>query len=150
MPCTAGMKLVFRLGESGFSLSVDDLVEIREEDANLLADGRNRPGPYSLGMLTCRDQEIPVIDLTALLRISSEMDYGDPLKLLVLVGESGFWSVPVSRIEGIFPLAAFSACRAPWLSIFPGSRPYNAIELWREEPLVRCDALWLEQFWCLA
>ncbi len=148
MPRSAGMNLVFRLGESGFSLSVDDLVEIREESASQLADGGSSPVPYLLGMLTYRDQEIPVIDLKGLLRISSETDCSDLLTLLVLVGESGLWAVPVSRIEGIFPLAAFSACRAPLLSMLPGPRPYNALELWREEPLVRCDALWLEQFWC--
>jgi len=148
MPRSAGMNLVFRLGKYGFSLSVDDLVEIREEPASQLVGAANIPVPYHLGTLTYRGQEISVIDLRGLLRISAVPDFGDLLTLLVLVGESGLWGIPVSRVEGIFPLAAFSPCRAPLLSMLPGPRPYRTLELWREELLVRCDALLLEQFWC--
>jgi hypothetical protein len=140
------MNLVFRLGGSGFSLSVEDLVEIREENTSQLAGGSSHV-PYLLGTLTYRDQEIPVVDLKGFFRISAETASDGLSIVLVLFGESGFWGVPVSRIEGIFPLVTFSACRCPLLSMLPGPRPYSTIELWRGEPIVRCDALWLEQFW---
>ncbi|OHB33979.1 MAG: hypothetical protein A2X84_04495 [Desulfuromonadaceae bacterium GWC2_58_13] len=150
MPRSAGMNLVFRLGTSAFSLSVDDLAEIRQEPASQLTDDENRSFPYCLGTLAYRDQKIPVINLKALFRIPTGSGGGDLLNLLILVGESGFWGVPVSRIEGIFPLSAFSVCRAPFLAMLTGPRPYQTLELWRDELLIRCDALWLEQFWCRA
>ncbi|WP_432823651.1 chemotaxis protein CheW [Trichloromonas sp.] len=150
MSRSAGMNLVFRLGGSGFSLSVDDLVEIREEQGALRAGDGNSRGSYILGTLAYRGQQIPVVDLRGLLRISSDTVADELLTLLVLIGESGYWAVPVSRIEGIYPIADFSACHTPMLFMLPGPRPYNALEFWREEPLVRCEALWLEQFWCQA
>lgn len=148
MPRSAGMNLVFRLGDYAFSLSVDDLIEVREEPVSPLTGDGICPFSYCLGMLTYRDREIPAIDLKGLFGITPPTACFEDFKLLILVGESGPWAVPVSRIEGIFPVSAFALCRAPILTMFPGPRPYQSVELWQDELLIRCDAFWLEQFWC--
>jgi len=147
MPRSAGMNLVFRLGDFAFSLSVDDLIEICEEPAGSLAEDKNGLFAHCLGMLAYRGRNIPVIDLQSLFRISPAISVAAS-KLLIVAGESGLWGVPVSRIEGIFPASAFSLCRAPLLAMLPGPRPYTSVELWHDELLVRCDAFWLERFWC--
>lgn len=140
MSCSAGMSLVFRLGEVGFSLAAEDLLEIREEDSweFFAADARPAKLPF-------RDGEIPVVDLRKLFGLPDNLRADGAVRFLVLAGERGNWAAPVDHVLGVHPASAFTRCPAPLLSRLPGPRPYGDVELWRDELLVRCDALWLEQ-----
>jgi len=146
MSWSAGMTLVFRLGATGFALAVEDLVEIREESPDRIVSVSVADLPR-MGRFPYRTEEIPVIDLACLFHLAVTPRAGELLTLLVLTGETGYWAAPVDRVEGIFPAATFSYCPAPLLAQLPGPRPYGDLALWKEELLVRCDALWLEQCW---
>ncbi|MDX9710058.1 MAG: chemotaxis protein CheW [Trichloromonas sp.] len=140
MSCSVGMSLVFRLGGVGFSLAAEDLLEIREEETlePFAADAPPATLPF-------RDGEIPVVDLRRLFRLPGHPRPEASVKYLVLAGERGSWAAPVDLVLGVHPASAFTRCPAPLLSFLPGPRPYGDVELWRDELLVRCDALWLEQ-----
>lgn len=140
MTCSAGMSLVFRLGGVGFSLAAEDLLEIREEDSRDLFAADARPA-----CLAFRDGEIPVIDLRRLFQLPANPRRDGAVKLLVLAGEQGNWAAPVDLVLGVYPSSTLTRCPAPLLTRLPGPRPYGDVELWRDELLVRCDALWLEQ-----
>lgn len=140
MSCSTGMSLVFRLGDVGFSLAAEDLLEIREEDSRELFAADVPPA-----MLPFRDGEIPVVNLRRLFRLPDNPRREVSGKYLVLAGARGNWAAPVDRVLGVYPSSAFTRCPAPLLSHLPGPRPYGDVELWRDELLVRCDALWLEQ-----
>lgn len=140
MSCPTGMSLVFRLGGVGFSLAAEDLLEIREEDCRGLPVADAPPAT-----LPFRDGEIPVVDLRHLFRLPDNLRRQASAKYLVLAGVRGNWAAPVDRVLGVHPASAFTRCSAPLLSRLPGPRPYGDVELWRDELLVRCDALWLEQ-----
>jgi chemotaxis signal transduction protein len=140
MSSSTAMSLVFRLGEVGFSLAAEDLLEIREED------GWGLPGADAPpATLPFRDGEIPVVDLRRLFRLPDNPRREASVKYLVLAGERGNWAAPIDSVLGVYPVSAFTRCSAPLLSRLPGPRPYGDVELWRDELLVRCDALWLEQ-----
>jgi len=140
MSCSAGMSLVFRLGGVGFSLAAEDLLEIREEEPRdpLAPDAPPAALPF-------RGGEIPVVDLRRLFRLPGHPCPEASIKYLVLAGERGNWAAPVDGVLGVHPASAFTRCSAPLLSRLPGPRPYGDVDLWRDELLVRCDALWLEQ-----
>lgn len=140
MSCSIGMSLVFRLGDVGFSLAAEDLLEIREEDPRELFSA-----DASAAKLPFRDGEIPVVDLRRLFGVPDNPRADRAVRFLVLAGERGNWATPVDRVLGVYPASAFTRCPAPLLSRLPGPRPYGDVELWRDELLVRCDALWLEQ-----
>ena len=140
MTCSAGMSLVFRLGGVGFSLAAEDPLEIREEDSRELFAADARPA-----CLAFRDGEIPVIDLRRLFQLPANPRRDGGVKLLVLAGEQGNWAAPVDLVLGVYPSSTLTRCPAPLLARLPGPRPYGDVELWRDELLVRCDALWLEQ-----
>jgi hypothetical protein len=104
-------------------------------------------GSPQWGRLPYRAEEIPVIDLSRLFHLAAAPKSGEALTLLILTGEAGYWAALVDRVEGIFPAATFTRCPAPFLARLPGPRPYGDLELWKDELLVHCDALWLEQCW---
>ena len=141
---SARMKLVFRLGEIGFALSVQDLIEIREDPGGVLDRSREEPGTMVLGRVMHRGEEIPVIDLGACLELPPSIS---PPIVLILVGESGPWGTTADRIEGIFPESEFESRDLPVLLCQSPSLPYAGLELWRDEPLVLCEARKLESRW---
>jgi len=141
---TARMKLVFRLGEIGFALSIQDLIEIREDPCSVLDRSEADSGTMLLGRLVHRGDSIPVIDLGKCLEIP--VSTTSPI-VLILAGESGIWGMTADRVEGIFPESEFESRPLPILVGRPDSLPYAGLELWRDEPLVLCEARKLEEYW---
>jgi purine-binding chemotaxis protein CheW len=138
------MKLVFRLGEIGFALSIQDLIEIREDPCSVLDRSEADSGSMLLGRLMHRGDSIPVIDLGKCLKLP--VSTTSPI-VLVLAGESGMWGMTADRVEGIFPESEFESRPLPILFGRPDSLPYAGLELWRDEPLVLCEARKLEDYW---
>jgi purine-binding chemotaxis protein CheW len=144
MTNTVRMKLVFRLGEIGFALCVQDLIEIREDPGGVLDRSKADPEVLILGRLTYRGEAIPVIDLGKCLEVPSSRT--SPI-VLILAGESGIWGTTADRVEGIFPESEFDSRPLPILLGGPDSLPYAGVELWRDEPLVLCEAKKLQDRW---
>jgi purine-binding chemotaxis protein CheW len=141
---TARMKLVFRLGEIGFALSIQDLIEIREDPGGVLDRSEADPGAMLLGRLMLRGEAIPLIDLGTCLELP--VSSTSPI-VLILAGESGMWGMAADRVEGIFPESEFESRPLPIILGRQDSLPYAGLELWRDEPLVLCDARKLEDYW---
>jgi purine-binding chemotaxis protein CheW len=144
MTNTVRMKLVFRLGGIGFALSVQDLIEIREDPGGVLDRSRAEAEPMILGRLMYRGEAIPVIDLGRCLEVPSSTT--SPI-VLILAGESGTWGTTADRVEGIFAESEFESRPLPILLRGPSPLPYAGVELWRDEPLVLCEAKRLEDLW---
>lgn len=145
MTNTVRMKLVFRLGEIGFVLRVQDLIEIREDPGGVLDRSKGDPGTMLLGQLMHRGEKVPVFDLGKCMELPSSP--ARPI-VLILAGESGMWGMTADRVEGIFPGSDFESRSLPMLLGQPDSFPYAGLELWRGEPLVLCEAQRLEYCWC--
>ena len=141
---TARMKLVFRLGEIGFALSIQDLIEIKEDPCSVLDRSEADSGTMLLGRLMHRGDSIPVINLGKCLELP--VSTTSPI-VLILAGKSGIWGMTADRVEGIFPESEFESRPLPILVGRPDSLPYAGLELWRDEPLVLCEARKLEEYW---
>ena len=141
---TARMKLVFRLGKIGFALSIQDLIEIREDPCSVLDRSEADSGTMLLGRLMHRGDSIPVINLGKCLKLP--VSTTRPI-VLILAGKSGIWGMTADRVEGIFPESEFESRPLPILVGRPDSLPYAGLELWRDEPLVLCEARKLEEYW---
>lgn len=144
MTNTVRMKLVFRLGEIGFALSVQDLIEVREDPGGVFDPSGTDPETMVIGELMHRGEAIPVVDLWYCLGIPSRT--ASPI-VLILAGDSGMWGITADRVEGIFPESEFESRPLPILLGRSDSLPYAGLELWRDEPLVFCEARKLESRW---
>lgn len=136
------MKLVFRIAGVGFSLPLESLIEVREG----MEEFGEIPPPAS-DCLELRGDSIPLRDLRRRLALPDFFADRDTLKALILAGSDGPWGILVDRVEGIFSLAEFKPKALPLAFGGSESRPYDRIELWRDEPLVVCDVLKLETGW---
>lgn len=136
---TGAMKLVFRLNGIGFSLPVDHLVEICEDDFVWQELADRSSGEPLLGRLAWRDGSLPVFDLRGRLGLPPDSPFSEVQKLLVLSGRPGPWGIMVDGVEGIFPEGDFSAHRLPLL-LQHADLTYRQLDLWRTEPLVCADA----------
>lgn len=136
------MKLVFRIAGVGFSLPLESLIEVREgiEDAGELP-------PSAAASLELRGEAIPLRDLRRRMALPDFFGDRGKLRALILAGSDGPWGILVDRVEGIFPLSDFKPKALPLAFGGNDSRPYDRIELWRDEPLVVCDVLMLETGW---
>ena len=141
-----GMKLVFRLHGVGFSLPVEDLVEIREKDADRLDRSAADPGIHLLGTVAHRGDTILVRDLHSRMALPLPASH-EPLPLLVLVGAAGPWAGLVEEVRGIFPAKEFLPRPVPFLLSRPKRQPFGWLDIWRDEPLVACSSEGLENAW---
>lgn len=137
------MKLVFRLGGIGFALPVQDLVEIREDPGGVLDLSASEPSTPVVGHLMHRGETIPIHDLREALGLSPS-PVAEGSIVLVLDGGTGAWAVTADRVEGIFPMEEFESRPLPLLLIRREPLPYTHLDLWRDEPLVLCEARRLE------
>lgn len=140
---TVSMKLVFRVGGVGFSLPIDDLVEIQEGLG--ASESPVAESPVSqVGVLPFRGGTLPVFDLRPVLGLPLEPSGAEWPTVLVLCGREGMWGGVVDRVEGIFADSNFSFRPLPPLLQRQVPLPYDGLWLWREEPLHACSALALE------
>lgn len=140
------MNLVFRLGELGFSLPVDDLAEIVEMSAAELDSTSADPSRRCLGRLRWRRFEVELFELWSALGLQTPCHEQGQFAVLVLAGKDGYWSLAVNAVEGIFPGTAFTREAIPPLLTGAAALAFDAFWIWREEPLHGCSALLLEAF----
>ncbi len=146
MAVTVGMKLVFRLGEVGFTLAVDRLIALREIEVDSFDPSSAGSGRFHLGTLNLRGEEIEVRDLAGRLRLpAGQLENGQGL--LVVSGQGAPWSFPVDRIDGVYPDAEFELREIGAFFLDPRDRLYERLALWRRELLVPCDPERIERCW---
>lgn len=141
---STAMKLVFRLHNIGFALSLDDLVEVCEglPDQLRTADAPHEFG--AVGSVVHRKIEVPLFDLGAFLGLGRFVP-GAANFYLVLIGADRPWALPIDRVVGIFPAADFACVPASDWFFQQSERPFRSLLIWREEPLVLCEALSFER-----
>jgi len=142
-----GMKLVFRLGGAGFALPVSDLIEVNEITTEALQVSVTHEEPDLLGFSPHRGSLMPVRDLGGRLELPRAIFPGGQITLLVLPGADAPWGLAAERVEGVFPNEVFRHVSvSEW--IFSGRMwPFAQIVLWKDEPLLLCEALTLEHVW---
>ena len=141
---TVNKKLVFRISGVGFALSLESLIEIREDGAAELDTSAADPELDLLGLVGFRDEAIYAIDVRRRLGLPASAG-GDDI-FLVVTGENGRWALPVESVEGIFPASEFSRKELPPLLAAMTQRAYESLDVWKSEPLINCEPLALEAY----
>jgi len=145
-----GMKLVFRLGGAGFALPVSDLFEVNVISVDELQVSEAPLEPGLLGYFLHRGGVIPVCDLGALLNLPQTVFPGGQITLLVLPGADTPWGLAAECVEGVFPREHFREVSVSEWIFSARMWPFAQIVLWKDEPLLHCEALNLEQAWVRA
>lgn len=141
---STGMKLVFRLHGVGFALPLGDLIEVGEGLSGLLRPLVAAEASAAVGMIEHRGVEIPLLDLGACLDFAA-VDLAGVDDFLVLAGADHPWALAVDQVVGVFPAPEFTLLPAPVWYFRESGRPFRVLTVWREEPLILCEALPFEQ-----
>ena len=136
MAGSAEMKLVFRLAGVGFSLPVNQLVEIVDLEKKPTVSRKKDAPP--LPQADFRGELISVVNIANQLGLKAA-PARDSLTMLVLHGELGSWGALVDSIEGIRPDIEFKELILSPLFSLGGAQLYDKIDVWREEPLIRWE-----------
>ena len=143
MTFEAGMQLVFRLGDYGFALPVDELAEIHQAGADEI-DRKNTDLPAGcLGVLPWRDRRLEVYPLDGLLGLPVR-EVGDDTAILVVCGSEGYWGLACGRLEGLHPGRDFRSHALPELLERETPLPFERLLEWHDEILHGCSAVTLE------
>jgi chemotaxis signal transduction protein len=142
----SSMQLVFRLAGIGFALPVDQLVEVCEVPISRMEYEVGETGARTRGRFNHRETLLTVFALAPALGLADRFRPEVGQVVLVLCGRAGFWGVVVDAIEGIFPAREFAPHPLPKLLERETPLPFERLLLWREEPLLGCEALLLEAF----
>ena len=128
-------RLLFRIGTVGFYLELSELVEIREQIADLI-DCRQVDQQLSVvGALTFRKTLIPVVDLSSRLSISSV----SPDIVLVLNSLDGNWGLLVDRVEGFYSATEMIDRSVPDLLQEGGWRCFDLISTYEGHPFLKLN-----------
>lgn len=142
----SSMQLVFRLAGIGFALPVDQLVEVCEVPTSRMEYAVGETGSRTRARFNHRETMLTVFALAPALGLAERFRPEEGQVVLVLCGRTGFWGVVVDAIEGIFPVREFVLHPLPKLLERETPLPFERLLLWREEPLLGCEALLLEAF----
>jgi len=126
-------KLLFRIGEVGFSLNLDELIEICEQVDDLLDQSNADPESDSVGSLRFRSMQIPVFSLAQRLQLASE-SLG---AALILGGPEGCWALLVSNVVGFVPDDELIEQDLPRLLQRDGWRCFNSFCLYEGQPFLK-------------
>jgi chemotaxis signal transduction protein len=143
---TLRMKLVFRLGEVGFSIAIEETVEILEALPGWLNRECAAPPLFLLGEMIHRGTKVPVRDLRRRMQLSHKSSTTDTA-VVVLGADSGYFALTVDQIDGIFPDAEFATFPVPFQFVDGGAPAYERVDIWCDEPLVALDARTLAASW---
>lgn len=135
---TALMKLIFRVGGIGFSLTIEHLIEVLNVSPGMIdtAEADTETGLY--GHVPFRDEAIPVYFLGSSFGLQ-QSGMPEAWSVLVLVGGEGPWGAVVDGVEGVFAETDFVCKDLPVALSASGQQLYTNIDLWRGEPLVCCE-----------
>lgn len=131
-------KLIFRLGETGYLLELDRVVEICEQVTDRFNPSRTDMGQGIVGSLQFRQSHIPVVDPALRLNTYSQLAITQK-SALVLSGAEGNWALLVDRVEEITPADKFQACEIPPLLRNAIGGYYSQISLLVDEPMIHFD-----------
>lgn len=131
-------KLIFRLGETGFLLDLDRVVEICEQLTEHFNPSLTDMGQGIVGSLHFRQTQIPVVDPALHLKTHSQL----PITMksaLVLKGTEGNWALLVDRVEEISPADKFVTCDIPPLLKSAIAGYYSQVSLLGNEPMIHFE-----------
>ena len=131
-------KLIFRLGETGFLLDLDRVVEICEQLTEHFNPSQADMGQGIVGALSFRQTQVPVVDPALHLKTHSELAITEK-KALILKGAEGNWALLVDRVEEIIPTDKLQPCIIPPLLKIAVDGYYSQISLLADEPMIHFD-----------
>jgi len=131
--------LIFRLGETGFLLDLEQVVEICEQLTENFNPSRTDMGQGIVGSLLFRQTQVPVVDPALHLRTHSQLAINQK-SALVLKGPEGNWALLVDRVEGITPADKLQKCNIPPLLKSSIDGYYSKVSLLLNEPIVHFDS----------
>lgn len=135
----AARRLIFRLGEVGFILDIEEVVEICEQLVDIFNPSLSDVGTGIIGALNFRRTQIPVVDPALQLKTHSHLAITQK-SALVLKGEDGNWALLVDRVEEILPADKFQPCEIPPL-LKKMVRGYSSqISLLHGEPMIHFES----------
>lgn len=126
-------RLLFRIGEVGFSINLEELVEVCEQVAGRIDPSRVDPERHVIGALPFRRTLIPVVDLAQRLAI----DLNKPAAALVLSSSEGNWALPVSQVLGFVSAAEVTDQNLPRLLQADGWRCFDQLCLYDGQPYLK-------------
>lgn len=132
---TALMKLVFRVGEIGFSLLVEHLVEVVHLGADEIHTTRIEKDGPEFETFLFRDEPVALVDLRRAFSLEAPHKPAE-MTVLMMSGEQGLWGAVVETVEGIYPESSFRTRDLPISLICTGQKLYSQLDIWRGEPLV--------------
>ncbi len=100
-------RLLFRIGSVGFSLGLDELIEIREQVSEVVDTRQVDLQLFVAGALPFRRTMIPVVDLATRL----DLEPCEPDTALVLSSAEGNWALMVDKGGRVF--SGGRVCRSP-------------------------------------
>ena len=128
-------KLIFHLGEIGFSLDLAAVVEILEQSGDAVDSSRSDLSLGIVGALEFRQTWIPVVDATLKLDIKSTQALSEKTAL-ILKSPEGNWALLVDGVVEIGTLDEFSPCAIPPLLRRSAANHYTQLEMRKDELLV--------------
>jgi len=131
-------KLIFRLGETGFLLDLERVVEICEQLTEHFNPGQTDLGQGIIGALTFRQTKVPVVDPALHLKTHSERAINEK-SALILKGVEGNWALLVDRVEEIVSVDRLRTCEIPPLLKIAVDGYYSRISLLAGEPLIHFE-----------
>lgn len=127
-------RLLFRIGPHCFCLSLDNLVEIREQVIGLI-DCRAQEARSVVGTFSFRQAMIPVLDLAPRLELL-------PLNsatALILQGAEGNWALLVDHVDGFCAVSEMTDLPVPHLLQRTGWRCFDRVSLYCGKPYLCLD-----------
>ncbi|MCF6177993.1 MAG: chemotaxis protein CheW [Geopsychrobacter sp.] len=118
-------RLLFRIGIYGFCLSLDNLVEIREQVIGLI-DYRSQEARSVVGTFSFRQTKIPVLDLAPQLELLP-LNSGNAL---ILQGAEGDWALLVDHVDGFCAVSEMTDLQLPHLLQRTGWRCFDRVSLY--------------------
>lgn len=142
MAQTTARKLIFRLGETGFLLDLQLLVEVCDQLEGRFDSGYAVTAQGIVGALSFRQTQVPLVDPKLYFNMSTELSLTEK-RALVLKGEEGNWALLVDRVDEILPVEKLIPCAIPLLLKNSVAGCYSRLSLVSGEPMVHFDP---EQF----
>lgn len=128
-------RLLFKIGEVGFSLRLEALIEICEQVAGKVEATHADTERHLVGSLPFRKTRIPVVGLAE--RLGLQVDSAGTA--LVLASDEGNWALLVSEVVGFVAEAEISERPLPRMLQAPGWRCFERACLYDGLPYLTLD-----------
>lgn len=135
-------KLIFRLGEIGFYLDLNYVVEIVDQVGRRLDASRSDIGRSIVAAFRFRRTWIPGVDPALKFGLSSSVRIRDRVAI-VLKGPEGNWAIFVDQVEEL-SAEELIPCEIPFLLKVSALDSYSELMLLNNEPYVGFD---IERFY---